>query len=139
MTPSAAADRTSSTTSSRGRLISLPLTAGTMQNAQALSQPIWMVTHPAQGTSRRTGSAEGKEARSSATVSSRISTTGRPVVVASCEQVGGPVDVVGAQDDVDVGRSLTTPSRSFWARHPATTICIPGRWSLTDFRWPRVP
>jgi hypothetical protein len=31
-------------TSSNGRLISGPRTAGTMQNAQLLSQPIWMVT-----------------------------------------------------------------------------------------------
>ena len=60
--------------SSKGRLISLPRTAGTMQKAQLLSQPIWMVTQPAQGTSRRTGSADGKVSRSSATVSSRIST-----------------------------------------------------------------
>ena len=38
-----------------GRLISLPRTAGTMQKAQELSQPTWMVTQPAQGTSRLAG------------------------------------------------------------------------------------
>jgi hypothetical protein len=31
--------------SAYGRLISLPRTDGTMQNAQLLSQPIWIVTH----------------------------------------------------------------------------------------------
>jgi hypothetical protein len=33
--------------SSNGRLISGPRTAGTMQKAQELSQPIWIVTHAA--------------------------------------------------------------------------------------------
>jgi hypothetical protein len=33
--------------SSKRRLISRPRTAGTMQNAHELSQPIWMVTHAA--------------------------------------------------------------------------------------------
>ena len=69
--------------SSNGRLISLPRTAGTMQKAQLLSQPIWIVTHPAQGTSRRTGRAEGKASWSSATVSSRISTIEWPASRAS--------------------------------------------------------
>ena len=43
MTPVAARSRTSSTKRSKGREISGPRTAGTMQNAQLLSQPIWMV------------------------------------------------------------------------------------------------
>ena len=47
MTPSSATRRTSSTMWSNGRLISLPRTAGTMQNAQLLSQPIWIVTQAA--------------------------------------------------------------------------------------------
>ena len=47
MTPSAASRSTSATMSSRGRLISGPRTAGTMQKAQLLSQPIWIVTHAA--------------------------------------------------------------------------------------------
>jgi hypothetical protein len=38
---------TSATSRSKGRLISGPRTAGTMQNAQLLSQPIWMVTQAA--------------------------------------------------------------------------------------------
>ena len=41
------------------RLTSEPRTDGTMQNAQLLSQPIWMVTHALWSTSRRAGSAEG--------------------------------------------------------------------------------
>ena len=45
--PAEAKDRTSSTISSMGRLISGPRTDGTMQKAQLLSQPIWMVTHAA--------------------------------------------------------------------------------------------
>ena len=32
-----------------------------------------------------------------------------------------------------------TRSRSFWARHPPTTICSSGRAALADFRWPSVP
>ena len=36
---------TSATICSNRRLISGPRTAGTMQNAQLLSQPIWIVTH----------------------------------------------------------------------------------------------
>jgi tRNA-2-methylthio-N6-dimethylallyladenosine synthase len=47
--PAPARAATSSTISSKGRLISLPRTAGTMQKAQALSQPIWMVTHAVRG------------------------------------------------------------------------------------------
>jgi hypothetical protein len=45
--PVPASASTSDTTSSNGRLISWPRTAGTMQNAQRLSQPIWMVTQAA--------------------------------------------------------------------------------------------
>ena len=37
-----------------------PRTAGTMQNAQVLSQPIWIVSQPAWSTSRRAGKADGK-------------------------------------------------------------------------------
>jgi len=44
---------------------------GTMQKAQVLSQPIWMVTQAAWSTSRRAGRAEGN-----ASLSSRISMTG---------------------------------------------------------------
>ena len=46
-TPSAASVSTSCTMSPMRRLISRPRTDGTMQNAQALSQPIWIVTQAA--------------------------------------------------------------------------------------------
>ena len=59
MTPSEASRSTSATTSAYGRLISGPRTAGTMQNAQLLSHPIWIVTQALKLVSRRAGSAEG--------------------------------------------------------------------------------
>ena len=62
--------------SSNGRLISGPRTAGTMQNAQLLSQPIWMVTQALWPVARRAGNADGKSSWSSATVASRISVSG---------------------------------------------------------------
>jgi hypothetical protein len=46
-TPSAASVSTSCTMSPIRRLISRPRTDGTMQNAQLLSHPIWIVTHAA--------------------------------------------------------------------------------------------
>ena len=87
--------------SSNGRLISSPRTAGTMQNAQLLSQPIWIVTQALYDVVRRAGSADGNIAWSSTTAASRISVIG-PVRRASCEQLGGAVDVVRAHHDVDV-------------------------------------
>ncbi len=47
VTPRRASSRTSDTMSSSGRLTSGPRTAGTMQNAQELSQPVWMFTQAA--------------------------------------------------------------------------------------------
>ena len=125
--------------SSKGRLISLPRTAGTMQNAQLLSQPIWIVTHPAHGTSRRTGSADGNVSRSSATVSSRISTIERPAASASCRSAAARCTLWVPSTTSTCGALAVTVSRSFWARHPATAICIPGLRSFSDLRWPRVP
>ena len=87
--------------SANGRLISSPRTAGTMQKAQVLSQPIWIVTQALYDVVRRAGSADGNMAWSSTTAASRISVTGPPrrdVV----EQLGGAVDVVRAHHDVDV-------------------------------------
>jgi hypothetical protein len=78
VTPSEASSSTSATTSANGRLISLPRTAGTMQNAQLLSQPIWMVTQALYEVWRLAGSADGNIAWSSMTASSRISVTGPP-------------------------------------------------------------
>jgi len=84
-TPSAATRRTSSTIRSNGRLISGPRTAGTMQKAQLLSQPIWMVIQALWPVVRRAGSAEGNSSWSSATVASRISVIG-PVSAAWCNR-----------------------------------------------------
>ena len=50
--------------------------AGTMQKAQLLSQPIWIVSHPAWSTSRTVGNADGNASASSRAVASRISTIG---------------------------------------------------------------
>ena len=76
-----------------------------MQNAQLLSQPIWIVTHALYEASRTAGSADGNMAWSSMTAASRISVSG-PVAPGGVEQLGGPVDVVGADHDVDVARPL---------------------------------
>ncbi len=45
--------------SANGRLISWPRTAGTMQKAHLLSQPIWIVTQALNDVSRRAGNADG--------------------------------------------------------------------------------
>ena len=92
-----------------------------MQNAHVLSHPIWIVTQAAWSTSRRAGSADGY-----ASCSSRISTTG-PLGA-------GPRDSSAARWTLWVpnttstcGARSWTRSRSFWARHPPTTICRSGR------------
>ncbi len=46
-TPDATRARTSPTMAAMGRLTSGPRTCGTMQKAQELSHPIWMVTQAA--------------------------------------------------------------------------------------------
>ena len=99
-TPSRASSSTSCTMSPIRRLTSRPRTDGTMQNAQELSQPIWIVTHAAWSTSRRAGSADGY-----ASCSSRISTSG-PSVRGPGEQLGRVREVVRAEHHVDVGRLL---------------------------------
>ena len=62
--------------SSNGREISSPRTAGTMQNAQLLSHPIWIVTQALNEVSRTAGSADGNRAWSSMTAASKISVIG---------------------------------------------------------------
>jgi hypothetical protein len=93
---------TSATMSAKGRLISAPRTAGTMQNAQLLSQPIWMVTQARSSTSRGRQRRREHRRASSITAASRISTTG-PRPSGPREQLGGAVHVVGADHHVDVG------------------------------------
>ena len=92
--------------SAYGRLISAPRTAGTMQNAQLLSQPIWIVTQALYDVSRRAGSADGNIAWSSMTASARISVIGTSDVGGLVEQFGGAVHVVGAHHHVDVAGPL---------------------------------
>ena len=101
MTPAAASSATSSRISSNGREISSPRTAGTMQNAQLLSHPIWIVTQALKEVSRTAGRADGNRAWSSMTAASKISVIG-PRRRARLEQLGRPMHVVGAHHDVDV-------------------------------------
>ena len=54
-------------------------------------------------------------------------------------QLGGAVDVVRAEHDVDVPARSRTRSRSFWARQPDTTIWRPSRPAFHVLRWPRLP
>ena len=63
-----------------------------------------------------------------------------PVARGLVQQLGGPVHVVGAEHDVDVRRPLPDERRgpSGPGSRP-TTICMPGRRSFSDLRWPRVP
>ena len=91
--------------SSNGRQISTPRTAGTMQNAQLLSQPIWIVTQALYDVSRTAGSADGNSAWSS--MHGRVEDLGdRPAAAGVVEQLGGPVHVVRAHHDVDVAGPL---------------------------------
>ena len=117
---------TSATMSSRGRLTSGPRTEGTMQKAQELSQPVWMVTHAAYGSSRtargrraagrrpaRVGRVEDLHRRAPRSRARRSSAGARPGC--GCRR----------------RRRREPPfswirSRSFWARQPPTAICRPG-------------
>ena len=71
-----------------------------MQNAQELSQPIWIVIQAEWSTSRRAGNADGYSS-----CSSRISTTG-PLRAGPREQLGRVSKVVGTEHDVDVRGAL---------------------------------
>ncbi len=108
-----------------------------MQNAQALSQPIWMVTHAEWSTSRRTGRAEG-QASASSSASSQISTTG-PETRASWSSSTVRCTLCVPTTTSTWPALRWTLSRSFWARQPLTMISMPGRAALADFRWPSVP
>ena len=129
MTPSAARRSTSATRSPKGRLISWPRTDGTMQKAQELSQPIWMVTQAEWSTSRRAGSADGNDSASS-TASSRSRRPGRSLagLRAAARRPGARC---GCRTPRRRGRpAARMRSRSFWARQPPTTICRSGRGVL---------
>ena len=103
--PAPARPSTSATIWPKGRLISGPRTAGTMQKAQLLSQPIWMVTQAAQAWSRRTGRAEGKASSPSETACQDLQ-DGPAGRRRRCQQLAGPTHVVGAPDRVHPGGPL---------------------------------
>ena len=138
MTPFAASSSTSATTSSNGRLISAPRTAGTMQKAHELSQPIWIVTQALKLLSRRTGKALGNSAWSSMTASSKISVTG-PLVRAPSINAPARCTLWVPSTTSTHGARLRTSSRSFWAMQPATTSWRSSPRSFQLFRWPRLP
>ena len=103
LTPAAARASTSLTISADGRLISRPRTAGTMQKAQELSQPIWMVIHVEYAgvpASRERGREPG------VVVGHRlVQDLGDGAIAAGLvQQERVAVHVVGAEDDVHVGR-----------------------------------
>ena len=105
MTPPAARASTSATRSAKGLLISGPRTAGTMQKAQLLSHPIWMVTHAVWPASWRLGQGRGEQ--EVVVADGLVEDLGDGAVPPSVvEQLDGAVDVVGAEDHVDVGGLL---------------------------------
>ena len=104
-----------------------------MQNAQLLSQPIWMVTHEAWATSRWVGSAEGKASDSASTVSSQISVTG-PCSRDWCSRSTARCTLWVPKTTSTWPARSRMVSRSFWARQPPTTISRSGREAFTDLR-----
>ena len=138
MTPCSARRSTSATISANGRLISAPRTAGTMQNAHELSQPIWIVTQALYDVSRRAGKALGNIASSSSTASSRISVIG-PAARASSSSAAARCTLCVPSTTSTHGARWRTTSRSFCARQPATTICRPSRSAFQLFSQPRLP
>ena len=102
--PAAARPSTSVTIWPNGRLISGPRTAGTMQKAQLLSQPIWMVTQAAQAwlAAHRQGRREGVLAVGGGVEDLEDG----PVGGRGRQEVAGVAHVVGAPDGVHPGRPL---------------------------------
>jgi hypothetical protein len=131
--PAAASASTSATTSPKGRLISTPRTDGTMQKAQALSQPIWIVTQAECARSRRTGRAEGN-----ASDSARISISG-PSSAAWCRSSTARPTLWVPKTTSTKGARAWMAAWSFWARQPATAICMSGRARFSAFSSPRWP
>ena len=126
--------------SANGRLISGPRTAGTMQKAQLLSQPIWIVTHALYDVSRRAGSADGNSAWSSS--DGLVEDLGdRPVRARLGEQLGGPVDVVGAEHDVDVAAPVGRTDLAVLLGQAAgdDDLAAVAPRAFQRFSWPRLP
>ena len=136
MTPARANSVTSLQSASKGRLISGPRTAGTMQKAHELSQPTWIVTQAECGRSRRTASAEGKASASARTVSVRISTIG-PSCAARVSNSAARCTLWVPNTTSTCGARARTRSWSFCARQPPTAICMSGRARLTPLSFPR--
>ena len=116
------------------RLTSRPRTDGTMQNAQELSQPIWIVTQAAWSTSRRAGSADGIRLVLLEDLDDRTVRFGR-----RASSSGACARLCVPNTTSTHGARSRTPSRSFWARQPPTAICRSGRCALSAFRSPRCP
>ena len=97
-----------------------------MQKVHELSQPIWMVTH-----AECVDVAPGRQRRRVGVVLLE-DLDDRPLDArARSSSAAAWAQVVGAEHDVDVaGAARTISSRSFWARHPPTAICRPGRSCL---------
>ena len=104
-----------------------------MQKAQALSQPIWMVTQAEWARSRRTGRAEGN-----ASDSARISMIGPSATARWRRSTARPTLWVPNTTSTKGARAWMA-AWSFCARQPATAICIPGLARLSAFSSPRWP
>src|SRR6266540_983865 len=129
-TPEAASPWTSARTSPSGRDRWGPRTSGTMQNEHRLSHPTLTLTHARWRSPRTAGSALGNTS-----VYSRTSIWGPS---ASARRISSSSDgraCVPTTTSTHGARRWIRP-RSFWARHPATTIRIRG---LAIFRGRRCP
>ena len=109
-----------------------------MQNAQWLSHPIWIVTHALYDVSRTAGRADGNRAWSSMTAASKISVTGPAVPATDSSSAARCTLWVPITTSTWAARRRTS-SRSFWARHPDTTIWRPSRRPFQVLRCPRLP
>ena len=94
--------------SSNGRLTSGPRTDGTMQKAQELSHPVWMLTHAAYGSSRTAPGPSSGSVPASGSGASRISISG-PSSCARRSRTGARAQVVRAEHDVDPAHLLLDP------------------------------
>ena len=138
VTPRRASSSTSSTISSRGRLTSGPRTDGTMQKAQELSHPVWMLTQAAYGSSRTAAGPSSGLAPDSGAGASRISMTG-PSERARRRRPGALVRLWVPKTTSTHPTFSWMRSRSFWARHPPTAIWRPGLASTSSLSRPSVP
>ena len=112
----------------------MPRSAGTMQNVQVLLQPTLIDTHAAYADSRLVGSVEGKTSSDS-----RISTWASCWTRARSRSTGSEPMLCVPKTTSTHGAFSVMVERSFWARHPPTAICMPGRFAFTEASWPRLP